>query len=78
MFEDFSLGNVGQTITDVLGIQASERIAASQEAVSQAAADRAFAQSQAARAYAQENQRSLLILGAGAVILFALVWRAGR
>lgn len=75
MFEDFSLGNVGKTITDVLNIQASERIAADQAAAQAAMSERAFVQAQAARSYLQENQRSLLILAAGAVILFALVWR---
>lgn len=75
MFEDFSLGNVGKTLTDLLSIQSSERIAANQEAVSAAALDRAMAAQNSARLYMQENQRSLLIMGAAAVILFALVWR---
>lgn len=75
-FDDFTVGNVGRTLTDVLGLQAQERIAAAQELSSQAAADRAFNQAQIARQYVQENQRSLLIMGAGAVILFALVWKS--
>jgi hypothetical protein len=73
-----SIGEVGGTLADLLSIRSGERIAAAQEGVSQAAADRAWAQQQAARSYLQENQRSLLILGAGAVILFALVWRSGK
>jgi hypothetical protein len=75
LFEDFSLGNVSKTITDVLGIQASERIAADQAASEAAMSERAFLRAQEARSFVQENQRSLLILGAAAVILFALVWR---
>lgn len=76
MFEDFSLGNVGKALADVLNAQNARDIAADTYAMSQAAADRAYQQANAARAYAQENQRSLLIMAAGAVILFALVWRS--
>ena len=71
----FNLGNVGQTAVELFGLSTSRDIAAADAAQSQAAADRAFAQSMTARNYLQENQRSLLILAAGAVILFALVWR---
>jgi hypothetical protein len=78
MFDDFSIGNVGSVLTDVLGVRAQERVAVADAERAQLASDRAFAQAQAARSYVQENQRSLLIMSAAAVILFALVWRSGK
>jgi hypothetical protein len=78
MFDDFSIGNVGSVLADVLGVRAQERVAVADAERASLAADRAFAQAQAARSYVQENQRSLLIMSAAAVILFALVWRSGK